>query len=417
MNSNRTQEQQPLQQRENGNEHCTSEASRKETSCPVDIRLNSQPPETAPDADVIIVGAGPAGLSAALILGRANRSVLIFDSGEQRNSVSQAQHAILGADGEDRADFLIKARKQVLAYPTVRYLKKTIVDIDIEAARMQQTTRTKLQKNEIVTKTWYFEVFTEDNDSYRSKKLILATGVRDFMPNVPGFQEFWGKGIWVCLYCDAYEYVGGTLGAYGNGERGVHMAFEMLLWSKEVVLFTDGESLEATDEERALLKQKNIQVIETSISKAYGREDYTSNDDSNTEILKQNHLAGLELSNGVRIPLNALFYNTGRFQSSTLPDKMGLAADARGDLVCEERGNVKSVHGLYAAGNCAKAPLKLVMTAASQGAITSAKINSELMYEELGLADGTDKVGKDGEKNNESLKSRMWQSWRWLGVF
>lgn len=96
---------------------------------------------------------------------------------------------------------------------------------------------------------------------------------------------------------------------------------------------------------------------------------------------------------------------------------MGLAADARGDLVCEERGNVKSVHGLYAAGNCARAPLKLVMTAASQGAITGAKINTELMYEELGLADGTDGGGKDGKKKIESLKRLLWLSWRWLGSF
>ncbi|KAL4515805.1 hypothetical protein Ndes2526A_g00509 [Nannochloris sp. 'desiccata'] len=417
MTSNGTQDQQPQQhKKDNGNEHCTSEASRKETSSPVEIRLNSLPPEIADDADVIIVGAGPAGLSAALILGRANRSVLIFDSGEQRNSVSQTQHAILGADGENRADFLSKAREQVLAYPTVRYLEKTVVNIDIEAARIKESTHTKLQKNELVTKTWCFEVYTEDDNSYRSKKLILATGMRDLMPNVPGFQQFWGKGIWVCLYCDAYEYAGGNLAAYGNGERGVHMAFEMLLWSKEVVLFTNGEPLEATDEERAILKRKNIQVIETPISKAYGN-DGSNAGDNNTEGLKQNHLAGLELSDGTRVPLNALFYNTGRFQSSTLPDKMGLAADARGDLVCEERGNVKSVHGLYAAGNCARAPLKLVMTAASQGAITGAKINTELMYEELGLADGTDGGGKDGKKKIESLKRLLWLSWRWLGSF
>jgi thioredoxin reductase len=406
----------------------TSEASRKETSSPVDIRVNSMPPETPPDVDVIIVGGGPAGLSAALILGRANRSVLIFDSAEQRNSVSETQHAILGADGENRAQFLVRAREQVLAYPTVQFVEKTVVDIDIEAARTRGTTKTKLRNHEIVTKTWNFEAFTEDYMSYRSKKLILATGVRDLMPNIEGFDTFWGRGIFVCLFCDCYEYNGGVLGAYGNGKRGVHIAFEMLLWSPNVILFTNGQPLEATEHERKLLKQKNIKVIETPISRAYGNEEKEDEDSNNSvekyddkkssipEVSKKkDHLAGLELSDGTRIPLDALFYNTGRFQSSTIPDKIGLTADSRGDLVCEERGNVKCVHGLYAAGNCSKAPLKLVITAASQGAVTGAKINSELMYEELGLADGTDGGVISEEKKKESLKSWLWPSWRWLG--
>jgi thioredoxin reductase len=340
-------DQQPQVEQEpktsNGNGHWfSSDASRKESPSPVDIRLNSQPPEDPINADVIIVGAGPAGLSAALILGRSNRSVMIFDSGEQRNSVSQTQHAILGADGEDRAAFLAKAREQVVAYPTVQYIEKTVVDIDIEAARTQETSDTRLQKNEKVTKTWCFEVSTEDKKTYLSKKLILATGVRDMMPDIEGFQEYWGAGIWVCLYCDAYEYKNKKLGAYGNGERGVHLAFEMLLWSPNIVLFTNGEPLEATEKERELLKQKNIEVIETPIKKAYGSDKL---DDTNPCAPEKNHLAGVELEDGTRVNLDGLFFNTGRFQSSTLPDKMGLASDARGDLVCEERGNVKCVHG------------------------------------------------------------------------
>lgn len=227
-----------------------TDISRKEANGNTAVRVNSTPPEEKPDADVIIIGGGPAGLSAALVLARANRSVLLFDSGKKRNDASHVQHAILGADGEDRAEFLQRARSQVTAYPCVSFHCCAVVDVDIEAARTEPSSNTKMKNGERVAHTWQFEVGTEDGRRWRSKKLILATGVTDLIPDVPGFQDYWGKGIWVCLYCDGYEYNDKVLGAYGNGERGVHMALEMLLWSDTVTLFTNGEQLVATDKVR-----------------------------------------------------------------------------------------------------------------------------------------------------------------------
>ncbi|EFN53914.1 hypothetical protein CHLNCDRAFT_136116 [Chlorella variabilis] len=330
--------------------------------------------------DCIIVGAGPAGLSAALILGRARRSVLLFDSGEKRNEASLVQHAILGADGYDRLRFLERARRQVLRYPTVKLHCLAVCDIDVGVVEAEQkcpegqpNCHAVLRDGRRITETDRFTVHTEDGRQWRSKKVILATGVRDLIPDIEGFDTYWGRGIWVCLYCDAYEYTGQPLGAYGNGERGVHIAFEMLLRSTDVTLFTDGETLKATDMERELLAKHGIAVIETPIALAVGD--------------KGGQLSGVVLQDGCFIPIKALFFNTGRMQSSTLPEKMGLPADDRGDIVCEAKGNVLAIHGLYVAGNCATAPLKLVMTAASQGAITGAKVNSELLYEELGLGD------------------------------
>ncbi|KAL4431753.1 hypothetical protein ABPG77_002969 [Micractinium sp. CCAP 211/92] len=328
--------------------------------------------------DCMVVGGGPAGLSAALILGRARRRVLVFDSGEKRNEASLVQHAILGADGFDRREFLDKARQQVLAYPTVSLHSLAVCDIDVKAGEVQQVCdgaepgcHSVLKTGKRITETDSFVVHTEDGKKWRSKKVILATGVRDLIPDIHGFETFWGRGIWVCLYCDAYEYTDKPMGAYGNGERGVHIAFEMLLWSSDVTLFTDGEELDATELERKLLQKHGIRVIETPITRAVGN--------------SSGHLAGLVLADSSFVPLSCLFFNTGRVQSSLLPEKMGLPADVRGDIVCETKGNVQAIHGLYVAGNCAAAPLKLVMTAASQGSVTGAKVNSELLYEELGL--------------------------------
>ena len=239
---------------------------------------------------------------------------------------------------------------------------------------------TQLKNGKIVEKTWGFEAVTEEGSVYRSKKLILATGVQDEVPGVAGFLEYYGRGVWVCLYCDGFEYRNKRLAAYGNGNRGVHIAFEMLSLSQHVMLLTDGEPLEATQFERQLMKEKGIPVIETPLKRAYGA---------------GNHLTGVELIDGTKIDIDALFFNTGRRQTSNLPDKLGLRQDKRGDvIVCQARGNVECVHGLYVAGNCAIAPLKLVVTAASQGAVTGAKVNTELMYQELALH-------SDGRKHEE----------------
>lgn len=112
-------------------------------------------------------------------------------------------------------------------------------------------------------------------------------------------------------------------------------------------------------------------------------------------------MRGVELAGGRRLPANALFFNTGRRQSSSLPAALGLATNERGDLVCCERGGVGCLPGLFAAGNCAAAPLKLVATAASQGTVTAARINSELLCEDLGMdEDGGWAEAEDGGKDS-----------------
>eukprot|EP00887_Chlorella_sp_A99_P007472 scaffold2.g7472.t1 len=301
--------------------------------------------------DCAVVGGGPAGLSAALILARARRSVLIFDSGDKRNEKSL-----------------------VLAYPTAQLECLKVEDIDIEAARIEDCRRhpghagcdSVLQSGVTIAETAKFVVCTEDGRRWRSKKLILATGVQDHLPQVDGFADFWARGIWVCLYCDGYEYRDQAVACYGNRARGVHLALEMhQCVSPDVVLLTDGETLEATQLEREALRRLGVRVFEQRLARAYGGDD--------------GHLAGVELADDTRVPLKrgagaergALFFNTGRCQNSPLPRRMGLKSDARGDLVCDARGNVASVHGLYVAGNMAQAPLKLV--------------NSELFNEAVGL--------------------------------
>jgi len=142
------------------------------------------------------------------------------------------------------------------------------------------------------------------------------------------------------------------MAAYGNGERGVHLALEMLLWTDDVVLFTDGEELVATEHERRLLEEYGIEVVEIRLKRLYGEEE--EEEDENLEEKEQQlhrHLAGVELIDGRKILIKALFFNTGRTQASELPDKLGLTQDERSDVVCcQAEGTVKSVDGLYVAG-------------------------------------------------------------------
>ncbi|GAB4821232.1 hypothetical protein N2152v2_008278 [Parachlorella kessleri] len=118
-------------------------------------------------------------------------------------------------------------------------------------------------------KTKHFDVLTADGGCWRGRKLILATGVKDLLPEVEGFKELYGRGVYVCLYCEGYEYRDQPMAVYGNCERGVHLALEMLPLSNDITLLTDGEELTASDKERQLLKRHGVRVVKGRIARAF----------------------------------------------------------------------------------------------------------------------------------------------------
>ena len=170
--------------------------------------------------DTIIVGGGPAGLNAALILGRCRRKVLVCDAGRQRNTASKASHGFLTRDGTNPLELLRLGREELSKYDSVEFRQVTVSQI-LE------------DKNQ-------FSVALEDGARFRSRTLLLATGVVDHLPEVQGTKALYGKSIHHCPYCDGWEHRDQPLAVYGKQKDGVDMAIKMKLWSNDVVLCTDG---------------------------------------------------------------------------------------------------------------------------------------------------------------------------------
>src|SRR4029450_12192893 len=169
--------------------------------------------------DVVIVGAGPAGLSAALMLGRCRRSVVVFDNGKPRNAASRALHGYLTRDGIAPADFLQLARGELAPYDSVEI-------------RNEEVTAAECRRG------GGFAVTRASGEAVRARKLLLATGVVDNLPDIPGFRELYGRSVFHCPYCDGWELCDLSLAVYGRGARGAGLSLELTAWGRALVLGT-----------------------------------------------------------------------------------------------------------------------------------------------------------------------------------
>lgn len=298
--------------------------------------------------DVIIVGGGCAGLSAALILGRCRRRALVFDSGRPRNARSHGLHGFLTRDGIKPGEFLEIARDQLKIYETVEYHHAEVTDAQqIEGG---------------------FEVVLSDGSRFRSRKMILATGVVDHIPQIRGVEQFYGSSVFHCPYCDGWEVRDQPLAVYGKGKHGRGLALELLPWSRDLMLCTDGPS-ELTPGEFAELSQRNIEVREAPIDRLEG---------------DGGHLERIVFVNGDGVRRRALFFSTGENQRSDLPRKLGCSFTEKGAV---QTGKYEStdIPGLYVAGDASR-DVQLAIVAAAEGAEAAFAINTALSKEDLGSA-------------------------------
>jgi len=295
--------------------------------------------------DVIIVGAGPAGLSAALILGRCRRSVFICDAGKPRNWASHALHGYLTRDGIDPAEFRAIGRRELQRYDTVH-----LRDIAATSASCRDGR---------------FYVTLTDGSELSARKLLIATGVRDIVPDVPGMAELFGRSVFHCPYCDGWEVRDQPLVVYGRGARGFGLSLELTAWSRDLVLCTDGPS-ELDDEARARLARNRIVVREDRVRAVEGREGV---------------LERVVFETGDPLPRRALFFTSGQFQQSELAVRLGCEFNDKGTV---RTGRYESTHlaGLYVAGDASRA-VQWVVVAAAEGAEAAFAINTDLIREDL----------------------------------
>ena len=300
--------------------------------------------------DVIIVGGGPAGLSAALVLGRCRRRVLVCDAGKPRNAASHGLHLFLTRDGIEPAQFLKIAREQLQPYDSVK----------IRSARVITAKRL----------TGGFEITTEAQDGepetrVTARKLLLATGVVDTLPTIEGLSEFYGTSVFHCPYCDGWEMRDQTLAVYGSGENGLGLALELSFWSRNLVLCTDGPS-ELTQHQLERLSGRRIDLREDKIKRVEG---------------SNGRLERLMFEIGEPLPVRGMFFSTDHRQGSDLARDVGCKFNSDG---CVETGDyeITSVPGVYAAGDSSRLA-QFVIVAASEGAQAALAINKELMKEDL----------------------------------
>ncbi len=294
--------------------------------------------------DVIIVGAGPAGLSAALILGRSRRRVLVCDTGRPRNASSHAMHGFLSRDGMPPREFLAIAREQLRQYDTVE-----LRDIEVTLAECRESR---------------FYVELADGSSFTSRKLLIATGVIDKIPDIPGFAELYGRSVFHCPYCDGWELRDRPLAVYGRGQRGLGLSLEMTGWSRDLVLCTDGPpELDADD--MARLARNGIEIRRERVARLDGQE----------------RLEQIVFESGEPLARAAVFFTTGQEQQSTLAISMGCQINEKGTV---HTGKYEATHlsGLYVAGDASRA-VQWVVVAAAEGAEAAFSINTDLLKEDL----------------------------------
>jgi thioredoxin reductase len=305
--------------------------------------------------DVVIAGAGPAGLSAALVLGRACRRVLLCDTGTPRSWASKEMHAFLSRDGIPPKRFLEIGRRELLRYPDVEFRK-----VEVRRARRAGTG---------------FLVTLAGRRTVRTRKLLIATGLYDLLPPIPGLEELFGRSVFQCPYCDGWEMRGRRVAVYGRRQRGLHMARAMTAWAGDIVLCTNGAAGYSADDRRKL-ERNGIRLIEKRIGSLEGA---------------RGRLLAVVFKDGETLPRDTLFFDTPSRSQSKLAASLGCRFGRNGGVACGDY-EATSVPGVFVAGNIIR-DVQLSIVAAAEGARAAFGINRSLTREDFELrATGTRRI-------------------------
>jgi thioredoxin reductase len=289
--------------------------------------------------DVVIVGGGPAGLSAALVLGRCRRHVLLCDTGTPRNAASAALHGYLTRDGVPPLDLLQLGRDELGPYGIeLRDVEVTDIGRDGEL----------------------FEVTIAHGDRVMARSVLLATGVRDHLPPVAGIDECYGVTVHHCPYCDGWEHRDKALAVVGHGAAAAGLALSLKTWSADVVLCTNGPSRLKPDQ-RSQLAAQQIAVHQARIARV---------DHEDRRVRR------LVLEGAAAVPCNAIFFAGTQSQQCEFPRRLGCEFTRRGTVKTDHLGET-CVPGIYVVGDASR-DVQFAIVAAAEGAKAGVAINKAL---------------------------------------
>lgn len=298
--------------------------------------------------DCAIIGGGPAGLNAALVLGRARRNVALIDNNKPRNAVTHASHGFITRDGVTPAEFRRIAYEEVLRYPSVEHLQTEAVEVH------------KIESG-------FFEVLDASGRRVQARKLILATGVKEIFPEIDGFYPLYGKSLFNCPYCDGWELQDQPLVVVSESPTVYHTAKILLNWSKDVVVCTHGNS-SLSDEQKTHLQSKGIVVMEQPVTAFVGH---------------NGRLEHVRFADGTELPRAGGFVTPRFVPAVSFGERLGCERTENGGLKTDAWGRT-SIPGLYAAGDASYFMPSQVVYAAADGSRTAMGVNLDLTEEDFG---------------------------------
>ena len=302
-----------------------------------DPEFNEQPP-----FDAVIVGGGPAGLTCAIFLGRYLRRVLVIDDGHPRNYATRAIHGFLGHHGIAPGELLERGRAEAQES-----------GVDLMAARVMT-----IERNGDL-----FDVTTNGGECVRARRIVLAYGVRDTLPDIPEIESYYGVTIHHCPDCDGYESRDQRIGVIGWGKSAAGLALKLLQWSNDIVVFTHGHAREWDEEMHSKLLAEQIDVKDERVIALVGNKGLVE---------------AAVLSTGERVAVQRIFFTIGSERSTTLAEDLGCEVDPEQPNIVVDEHRRTTVEGVWAVGDLA-AGSQLAITSAADGAIAAIDLNKSLL--------------------------------------
>jgi thioredoxin reductase len=298
--------------------------------------------------DCIVIGAGPAGLSASLFLARYRRRTLTFHHNSPRNEYAHGIHGFLGHDGISPAELLARGRDEVTAYGGL------IVESCVTGIERLSNEHFRIRTGDV----------EQERRTFDTRRVLLATGLRDLTPDCPGFRDFYGVSVHHCPDCDGYECTDKRIAVLGNGTKTIGFALKLLTWTNKITLINEDPS-GLNNDDRAKLADFDISVRDQRVAALEGD-------------LDRKQLQRVVFRDGDPLECDALFFNLGTEPASNLHDMLGCKLDASCGLIWVDRTRQTSVEGVYAAGDITPNS-QLAVVAAAEGAMAAIHIHDSLL--------------------------------------